>query len=79
MGKEKQRERKDMSLSSSISTMVIYSSTQRIFQISKCRAAVKITCIFGLALKMKTKQRERGRKREGRGEREKEGEEETAK
>lgn len=47
--------------------MVIYSGTQRIFQISKWKAAAKITCIFGLVLKIKQGQRQRPKERGGRG------------
>lgn len=43
--------------------MVIYSGTQRIFQIPKWKAAAKITCIFGLVLKIK---KDTETKREGR-------------
>lgn len=45
--------------------MVIYSGAQRIFQISKWRAAAQVICIFGLALKIKTKTETEEREREG--------------
>lgn len=65
--------------------MVIYSGTQRLFQISKWKAAAKITCIFGLALKINQGRRQRpkegvgGERREEKEEGAREREEETAK
>lgn len=55
--KKETRERRDVSLLSQISTLVIYSGTQRLLQISKWRTTAKIIFIFGLPLTMKTERK----------------------